>query len=128
MKYKDKIKQKELEKNLLTCKTRKEAMLKSGYGKAYSNTGNILKTKRYQNIIGSIVEQLDQERQRVLTEMINKKLGKEKYKDLVDVIDKLTKNIQLLSGGATEKIINIDDEQVRRIVLRESDRIKRGSN
>jgi len=43
------------------------------------------------------------ERDRLIEALSHKKLSKEKYRDMIDGLDKLTKNIQLLNGGATER-------------------------
>jgi hypothetical protein len=47
---------------------------------------------------------LVEERDRAVKELKNKSLDDVSYKDLTSVIDTLTKNIQLLSGGNTERI------------------------
>ena len=74
--------------------------------------------KQQTNILSGIREQLQpivqnaiDHRDEVMQEM-RKKLPKAKYRDLTDAFDKLTKNIQLLSGGKTANDqININWEQ-----------------
>ena len=50
--------------------------------------------------LAPIVNQMMDHRAEVMKEMA-KKLPKAKYRDLTDSLDKLTKNIQLLSGNKT---------------------------
>jgi len=45
----------------------------------------------------------EDERQRIISAMTLKNLDDEEYKVLIDGLDKVTKNIQLLSGGVTER-------------------------
>lgn len=61
-------------------------------------------TKSYQRIIEPVVTKWVKERDRLTVEMMSRDLTKLQYKDAVDALDKLTKNIQLLSGGSTENI------------------------
>ncbi len=83
-------------------------MIESGYDEDYASSGQITKTKQYQEKMKPIKDQLEEERQRIITEITSKNLSKERYKDLVDAVDKITKNIQLLSGGATERVISVN--------------------
>jgi hypothetical protein len=101
-----------LTKNILKYPTRKDAMKNSGYKEEYSKSGHILKTKQYKEKMKPIVDQLIKERQRILDELKNKRLNKEKYKDLVDALDKITKNVQLLSGGATERVASVEISEI----------------
>lgn len=81
---------------------------KKGYSdKMALNPKEVTKTKSYQGIISPIVEKMVQERDRLIEALSHKKLSKEKYRDMIDGLDKLTKNIQLLSGGETERVQNI---------------------
>jgi hypothetical protein len=97
-----------LSKNILKYPTRKEAMLESDYTGRYSESGHILKTKQYKEKMKPVVDQLIAERQRILNALIKKNLTKEEYKNLVDSLDKMTRNIQLLSGGATERVTTVE--------------------
>ena len=51
-----------------------------------------------------IVEQLEAKRQIAINKISDEKLDDTKARDLAYIVDILTKNIQLLSGGATETI------------------------
>ena len=63
----------------------------------------VTQTKSYQSVMKPIIEQLEEERQRAIT-MLRKKISKAQYHHLVEALDKMTKNIQLLSGKETENI------------------------
>lgn len=63
----------------------------------------VTKTKSYKEEMLPIVEQLEKERQRLIISMTEKDLSKVQYHHQSDVLDKLTKNIQLLGGGDTER-------------------------
>ena len=85
---------------------------KKGYTKKTAKSGNIQKTKTFQRIIEEgkkpLLERLIIERDRALQAMKGK-ISKAKYRDLVDSVDKITKNVQLLSGGDTERVGGIKD-------------------
>lgn len=74
--------------------------------KGYSETTStvptlVTETRSYKEVINPVVEAMEAERNRIIVALSNKKLSKEKYRDLIDGLDKLTKNVQLLSGGRT---------------------------
>ena len=52
------------------------------------------------------------------------KIKDAKYRDCTDATDKLTKNIELLQGNATERVQSIDitEEQRARILAEENNR------
>lgn len=64
----------------------------------------VTETKSYKSVMVPFVKQLEQERQRLMAEMVTRDLSQEEYKVMVDAVDKLTKNAQLLSGGNTEQV------------------------
>lgn len=77
---------------------------KQGYSKSTSKTPKrVTETKSYKAVMKPIVEQLEEERQRAV-ELLKGQISKAKYRDLVDGVDKLTKNIQLLTGKETERV------------------------
>jgi hypothetical protein len=83
-----------------TTKTLQELMLLSGYSEESARQqSNILAGIKER--LEPIVSEMTEHRNDVVAEM-RKKLPKAKYRDLTDALDKLTKNIQLLSGGRTE--------------------------
>jgi len=77
---------------------------KYGYKKTTAGAGRIQKTKTFQRIMQEgkkpLIERLTIERDEALKAM-KKKRSKAKYRDLSDTVEKHTKLIQLLSGGAT---------------------------
>ena len=78
------------------------AMVKAGYSPNTART-----PKKFTNSpavkpeVDNILERLEEERQRIFTRL-ETAIKKASYRDLIDGIDKLTKNILLLSGGNTE--------------------------
>ena len=91
---------------------------KKGYSIRTAQSGKIQKTKTFQKEIFPIVASLEIERRRAI-EMLPKRIKKAKYRDLVDGIDKFTKNLQLLTGGATQNIAlsvrKLSDDELERI-------------
>ena len=79
-------------------------MRRHGYSESVSKIpGKVVETQSFQEVISPVVKKMIAERDKVLVAMV-KKRGRAKYRDLIDAVDKLTKNIQLLSGRATERI------------------------
>ena len=74
-----------------------------GYSPKSAKSMKAKRTKTYKKEMRPIVEQLEAERQAVI-KCLPKARGEAKYRDLVNAIDKLTRNIQLMGGGATERI------------------------
>lgn len=77
---------------------------RKGYSKSVAkNPKQITETKSFQAVIKPVLERMEEERDRALA-LLEQRIGKASYRDAVDAVDKLTKNIQLLSGGVTENI------------------------
>ena len=74
----------------------------------------------YKREILPLIKRLEDERDRAI-DLMSKKIGKATYRDMSDAIDKLTKNIQLLSGGATDThlVINISKEIAQKNSIQE---------
>lgn len=71
----------------------------------------ITETESYQSVVNPVLERMERERNRLLLALSEKDLTNERYRDMMEAVDKLTKNIQLLNGGATERhglILNFD--------------------
>jgi hypothetical protein len=87
----------------------KELAFKSGYRKNNSkiNVSQITNGKTFQEVLKQNNEKasslMDQERERALLRLKGK-IDSASYRDLAYVIDILTKNRQLLTGGATDNI------------------------
>jgi len=82
-----------------------EIIRRNGYAdNTADNPKNITETESYKGVIAPYVERLKEERDRAFEAMSTKDLDKVQYEDLVRATDSITKNIQLLSGGETERI------------------------
>lgn len=77
--------------------------IKKGYTPKTANSGQVQKTKSYQAEITPLVQRLEEERDAIMKALKTKR-GKAKYRDLIDGLDKITKNLQLLTGGSTANI------------------------
>jgi hypothetical protein len=64
---------------------------------------NVTNTKSYKDVVNPFIKKLEKERDRIVLEMSIKDLDTVQYHHLVSATDTLTKNIQLLSGGETER-------------------------
>lgn len=86
-------------------KTLMQMMLEAGYAEetARQQSGILAGIKEE---LDPIVEKLEAHRLKVI-ERLAKKLDAATYRDLTDSLDKLTKNIQLLRGKATERPNNV---------------------
>ena len=81
-----------------------EIIKKKGYALTTSTVPTqVTRTKSYQQVVSPLVMQLEKERQAIL-DRLPKVRNKAKYRDLTDGLDKVTKTIQLLTGGATENV------------------------
>ncbi|OGN29065.1 MAG: hypothetical protein A3A33_00205 [Candidatus Yanofskybacteria bacterium RIFCSPLOWO2_01_FULL_49_25] len=87
--------------------------IKHGYGPSIAqHPHKVTKTRSYQLEIAKAVESMEIERSRALA-LMPSRIGTAKYNHLVDGVDKLTKNIQLLSGHSTEnRSIHIEISEV----------------
>ena len=96
---------------------------KHGYSDSVSKKPKkVTETKSYKKEIKPLIIRLEEERDAII-EQLKKTRNKAKYRDLIDGLDKTTKNIQLLSGKPTEKTdITLTDEQRRKIIRRETKR------
>lgn len=79
-------------------------IIEKRYSKSVSKSPTkVTETKSYKDEMRPIVEQLEVERQAIIKRLSHVR-NKAKYRDLIDGLDKTTKNIQLLTGGKTENI------------------------
>lgn len=79
------------------------AMRKAGYSpKTAKNPEKLTKTKAFKEAVAPVLEALEKERNAILARL-PKVRAKAKYRDLIDGLDKTTKNIQLLQGKETGK-------------------------
>lgn len=77
-------------------------MLEAGYSKAQSlNPYQIINSETVQEGISEFLGMLDDKRRMAITHITKEKLDKSSARDNAYVVDILTKNHQLLSGGKT---------------------------
>lgn len=80
-------------------------LLKHGYSdKVSRNPHRVTTTKSYMAVMKNVTGAMEKERARILDTMMKKDISAEKYSTLVQSADIITKNIQLLSGKATENV------------------------
>ena len=85
-------------------KTVEQMMLNSGYSvKMARAQRGIIDSPTIQAELSPIVQEMLKERNAVIKAM-GEKRNEAKYRDLTDALDKLTKNIQLLSGKETQRL------------------------
>ncbi len=81
-----------------------KSMREVGYSPAFAKNPKLLtESDGYKEEAASFLYQMEKERDRLIRAMAGKDLEKVQYKDMTGAVDKLTKNIQLLSGGDTER-------------------------
>lgn len=73
---------------------------KHGYSASSARAMKATRTRAYKETMRPLLERLEEERDRAIS-MLKGRISKAKYRDLIDGLDKITKNIQLLSGGRT---------------------------
>jgi hypothetical protein len=86
-------------------KTKGEMLREAGYGEYVARTpGVILKSPVIKAGVEGLVEAMDAKRRMALTHITRQKLKKATARENAAIVDTLTKNIQLLTGGETERI------------------------
>jgi len=79
-------------------------ILEAGYTKAMAkNPQMILESQTIKEGLSDFVKDMIERRKKALSEITDSKLKSSQARDLSNIVDTLTKNIQLLSGGNTEK-------------------------
>ena len=92
----------------------------SGYSKSsIINPQRVYNTKYVKKELNSFIKQLEEKRQMAVDAITKGKLTSSKAKDLAGIIDTLTKNIQLLSGEATEKTELTLDNDLKKSIAKE---------
>lgn len=82
-----------------------ELMLEAGYSEASAkNPKLIIESEEIQNGISEFVSMLDDKRRMAIVKLTDDKLEKSSAKDLASIVDVLTKNHQLLTGGETDNL------------------------
>ncbi len=99
------IRHKRLAKNLRNSKSMKEAMLKADYSPSYANSSTQMKeTEGFKEAVEPVLDRYLKEEKRLLDAAEKKDLTQEQYRTVIDSLDKVRKQIQLLSGGSTGNI------------------------
>lgn len=76
-------------------------MKENGYSDSTSKKpSRVTRSKSYKEVVDPIIDALKKERQAIMSRL-PKVRAKAKYRDLIDGLDKTTKNIQLLEGKET---------------------------
>jgi len=82
-----------------------QMLLEAGYEESIAkNPYRILESETVKEGLSETVKKMKKIRNKALKTLDNKSLDEEKPKDVVDIVDKLQKNIQLLSGEETERV------------------------
>ena len=82
-----------------------EIIKRNGYALTTSTVpSQVTNTKSYKAVLAPVVKRWVSIRDNLTKELEEKDLTEESMRDIVDTIDKLTKNIQLLTGGNTENV------------------------
>ena len=77
---------------------------KAGYPKnTQIKPSQVFNSKGVKEGLKPIIQQLEKKRQMAINRLTGRKMDSAMAKDLTDIMDKLTKNIQLLGGGVTER-------------------------
>jgi hypothetical protein len=92
---------------------------KNGYAQNTADSPKqVTETKSYKEIINPVVNKWIRERDRLTKELRSRDLTGERYETVIKSIDIITKNIQLLSGGDTEKVkVVVLDEEKQKALL-----------
>ena len=89
-------------------KTVKQIAIDAGLSPSYAGTGQIMKTKAAQDVVArwrTKTSQIVQKKTALaLKALTAEKLQDESARDLMAIVDTGIKNVQLLTGGATENI------------------------
>jgi hypothetical protein len=81
-----------------------EILREVGYSESVCESPQrVTETKAFKEESKPIIDRWIKERDRITSYLETKDLTEEKYRDMVVSLDTLTKNIQLLSGGETER-------------------------
>lgn len=85
-------------------KTVYQIAIEEGYSEESARQGTPQRAKAFKDIMQSYTEELARERERQLRAMTQKDLTKEAYKTLSEASTRATHDLQLLTGGATERM------------------------
>lgn len=89
---------------------KQKIQMKHGYSKSSAKAMKATKTKAYKETIKPVVEKMQERVGWSIEAMTKEKLKKTKAVDLANVIDKLQRNIELLSGRDTSRVGGLVDD------------------
>lgn len=82
-----------------------KALLRAGYSiKTVDRPKKVTESKGFKEAAKDFVNELKKERNRIIKAMSERNLKKVDYDKLSAAMDRIVKNEQLLSGGATERV------------------------
>lgn len=96
--------------NKKATKTLGELILEAGYSESSSKNPQLVITEEMREELNPIIDKMQKIRTKALDSITDSALGTSSPRDNVYVADTLTKNIQLLSGNATERTTVIVEE------------------
>jgi inactivated superfamily I helicase len=89
-----------------------EMIIEAGYSEETAKNPKQIITEEMKLELNPIIEKMEEVRKKAISNITDKKLKDSSARDNTYIADVLTKNIQLLSGGDTEKIkVEILDEE-----------------
>lgn len=109
-----------------------EIIRSQGYSPSVANAPQrVTNTKSYMAIMKNVVGNMEKQRARMIKALENKNLDREKVATLLSGLDILTKNIQLLSGKATQNVamvIEVSEAIAKKNASHNSDDVKKDSD
>lgn len=85
-------------------------IIEAGYSPVSAHNPQIVITEEMKETIQPLIKKMEEVRTNALDKITEDKLGQSSARDNAYIADILTKNIQLLNGGATERIsVNKED-------------------
>jgi len=96
--------------NKKATKTLGELIIEAGYSESSSKNPQLVITEEMREELNPIIDKMQKIRTKALDSITDSALGTSSPRDNVYVADTLTKNIQLLSGNATERTTVIVEE------------------
>lgn len=95
-------------------KTKSKIMRKAGYSESMvKNPKKVFDAPPIKDAVDKVITDLEEERRQIIESLKNKR-HKAGYRDLIDGLDKVTKNIELLSGRPTDRsgyVLSPDEEK-----------------
>jgi hypothetical protein len=90
-----------------------EILINAGYSKSVALQQSLILAP-IKDHMDPIVQSLIDHRNKAIA-MLDSRIQTAEYGDLVSAIDRLTKNIELLSGRATERVYTLSDEEKKKL-------------